>query len=201
MLPFQAHSASIIGREHIRLWMNNQDAVKLSWANINGCDFLFGVVADGCSEGLHSEVGAQLLATFVSEEIPLILFNQTPIEEVPKALFFRCLGYLRAVAAQTVTGSPSKVVSFIKDFLLCTVLGFVMNQKSCVVFHAGDGLVVIDDVIYRIDQQNRPTYLAYHLVDRSFLVQQSSSLPAGFETMVLPVQDIKSKFIISPHIL
>lgn len=177
-MDFSVRSASIIGREHIRLWRNNQDCVRVEKVLVRGNEYIFGVVTDGCSEGQHSEVGANLLANFICGEIPMILFNETPLEDLPKALFYRSLGYLRAIAAQTVTGEVAKVVDFIKDYLLCTVVGFVMDKQDTVIYHAGDGLIAINDQVIRINEDNKPAYLAYHLVDRSFLVQKEATVLA-----------------------
>ena len=183
-------SASVVGREHIRLWMNNQDGIAKGKVEINGKEHLYAVVTDGCSEGLHSEVGAKLLARFIVGEIPVILFCGTTLEELPKALFMRCIGYLRGIAAQTVIGDQQEMVSFIKNYLLCTVVGFVMDDESCVVFHAGDGVIVVNDTVCRINQDNKPRYLAYHLVDRRYLVQQSASQPEGFEAFYFSLKTL-----------
>src|SRR4051812_18994859 len=75
--PFAVSVASLIGREHVRLHRNNQDAAAV---RIRG-DVTVAVVADGCGEGAKSEVGATLAAEFLTnwlikaeaKEVPLSL--------------------------------------------------------------------------------------------------------------------------------
>lgn len=186
--------ASVIGREHIRLWGNNQDGCKAGSTQLvtpsgeETC--FFGVVCDGCSEGRSNEVGAKLLSEFICEEIPLLLYAGTPLVELPQALYFRCVGFLRGIVGQTVTGSQARITQFIKDFLLCTVVGFIANKTECIIFTAGDGLIVVNDDIRRINQNNRPSYIGYHLVDRAYLTEQNGKMATNFETQVFPMSSV-----------
>lgn len=168
-MHFKICSGSTIGYEHVRLGTNNQDGKRAGEVRIGNKEYLFGVVCDGCSGGHHNEIGAKLLANYICSEIPMMLKVGSLISHIPQALFMRCIGYLRSIASQTVAGDPIKMVEFIKDHLLCTIAGFIMDDENCFTFSAGDGVIVINEIEIRIDQHNRPMYLAYHLVDPGYL--------------------------------
>lgn len=177
---FRITKGSVIGREHVRLWRNNQDAVSVGGVTVGEKEYVYGVVTDGCSEGKHSEVGAKLLVEWMQSEIPMILSTGVGIEDALSALYQKAIDYLAGIARATAVGPPEQIVEFIRNYLLSTVLGFLMDDEMCCVFAAGDGLVAINDDVVRIDQGNKPVYLGYHLVPRVYL-QDASGLPKGFQ--------------------
>lgn len=200
-MNFRIRRGSVIGREHIRLGRNNQDGVQSGEIEIGGKKYLFGTICDGCSAGTHNEVGANLLATYICSEIPMILLMGAPIQDVPQALFMRCVGYLRGIASQTVVGDPLRMIDFVKNYLLCTVIGFVINDDHCIVFSAGDGIVVLNNEITTIDQQNKPMYLAYQLVDRAYLDFQGGELPQSFDVTKVETVNIQRLAVCSDGIV
>ncbi len=68
-IAFAACSGSVRGREHQRLGKNNQDAVAIS----RSAAWLVAVVADGCSAGDHTEIGAHLGVRWLAAWIPHLL--------------------------------------------------------------------------------------------------------------------------------
>lgn len=182
-MALKIRSGSVIGREHVRLWKNNQDGVRIGTITMENVTYYYGIICDGCSSGENNEVGANLLAQYLCSEIQMSLLVGTNIRDIPSALYPRAIGYLRSIASLTSVGDPCQNISFITNHLLCTVMGFISDEKTAIIFHAGDGAYVIGNSATWIDQDNRPMYLAYHLVDRKFLDLQGGELPQGFETV------------------
>jgi len=190
-----------VGSEHKRIGKNNQDSFNVDEAIIEGKKFLFGVVCDGCSAGARSETGAHLMASFITSEIPMILYAGVPLEEVPQALFSRCIGYLSAVASQTNVGDPNRRLQFIVDHLLCTILGFITDYDRIIFFSAGDGIFIVDDQFFKIDQDNKPKYLAYHLVDRKYLTAKEGIVPQSFEVRDIQFSNLERFAVCSDGML
>lgn len=181
----QINLASVTGRNHLRIKKNNQDGVMSRSAREEGKEYFFGVICDGCSQGSSNEVGAKLLSSFICTELPLLLSSGVPAEEIPNVLFTRCIGYLRGIAGQTVTGPPETLTAFVANYLLCTVLGFLVWDKRGLIFSAGDGLIITPEFTERINQENKPHYLGYHLINRQLLKNQGASLPGEFQVREL----------------
>ncbi len=187
-------SGSVPGFGHKHKQINNQDSLLVSEAVINGKTFSFGAVFDGCTGGKdakHSrtEVGAALLAEFFSSEIPLILASHTPLTELPAILYQRSIGYFGSIARTTVMGSPETMWQFVQRYLLCTVLGYVTDGIELVVFSAGDGVIFVNDDVSSIDQNDKPIYFAYHLLDKRIIGHVP--LPSSFETVTFPLNTIE----------
>ena len=137
--------ATVRGREHARLGINNQDAV--AGCESNGA--LAVVVADGCGESAFSEVGSRLIARFVSQRA----CTSTP-EETVDAL----VAWLRTISLGT---------DFIDEQLLSTFLCAVARDGEVTVFGIGDGVVHVDGVTKELEAgaDNAPPYVAYRLLD------------------------------------
>jgi hypothetical protein len=192
---FRVLGASVIGTEHVRLRRNNQDALRHESLDYGGTHYEIGVICDGCSvkkgTGSINEVGANLLSTYVLGEVSNMIRLGMAITEIPDALFSRCIGYLRSIASLTMLGNSEATLPFIVNHLLCTCHGFVMDEKECIIFSAGDGVIIVNDDINVIDQNNESFYLAYHLVERRYLRDVGAKLPSAFEVKKYDVADIQ----------
>ena len=186
-------NGSAAGQAHLRKRKNNQDAFAIGETIVNEKEYLFGVVSDGCTgrAGSRTEVGSILVTRFIRSEIPLILAAGISIEELPAALFPRCIGFFRSIAGTTVIGNPEIIWDFISKHLLCTIIGFVMNDEKLLIFTAGDGTFIVNREITVIDQNNTPYYPAYHLVDRKILGSTAQLLPQSFEICTFPAETVK----------
>ena len=154
MKRFGVADATIIGTSHRRLRYNSQDAnVVLRAENI-----IAGVICDGSSSTAHSEVGAQLCARFVAHKCRE-LFSSSPfdVEQLCRAT----LHYLQQL---TILNCADKIDEFVGDYLLSTIVGFVVKPDHTHLFWAGDGVIIVNDQLRIIDQDNRPRYLAYGLL-------------------------------------
>jgi hypothetical protein len=202
---FRFRTGTVTGHKHLRKGVNNQDGHFKDAVIIEDVPYVFGAVADGCSLGgkkelrgqpVRTELGAVLLVSFIRSEIPLLLASHIAIEKLPAVLYYRCVNYLASIARATVIGGPEVLSDFIERNLLATLIGFVMNDKVLVTFSAGDGAIVINDAVTVIDQKNQPSYLAYHLIDRTILGSAASSLPQDFVCSVTPVAEVQ-RFAVS----
>ncbi len=182
---FRVCQASIRGSEHLRLRQNNQDGVCSRVETIDRKVYAVGVVADGCSDGAHSEVGANLLARFVVQETMLLIRSGVPLDQIPPMLFIRCIAFLRTIIFSYGLDSQ-EMAQFVKDYLLCTVVGFVADDTGGLLFTNGDGAFLVDSTPTVIDMGNRAPYLAYHLVHRKFLAEQAGEIPSTFMVTTLP---------------
>lgn len=66
MKKFSIASASVIGSEHARFNLNNQDSLLVTESE----DYLMGIVSDGCGSSHYSEVGSNLMVRLSSKLIP-----------------------------------------------------------------------------------------------------------------------------------
>jgi|SRR3989344_2829615 len=178
---------SVMGYEHARLGINNQDAHMAGEVTLAGRRYVYGAVLDGCTgkkRQSRNEVGAVLLSAFLGSEIPFLLSAGTPLPALPDILYQRCLGYFGQIVRSTMVGGAEQMWNFVQKHLLCTVIGFIVDAEHLVVFHAGDGAILVNSDALILDQGNRPKYLAYHLVSRDILGAAAKLLPASFETEV-----------------
>lgn len=192
---FRVRKGTILGHGHARRAINNQDAVMLGGLSVGETRFHYGAVLDGCTNkvvsGSRNEVGATLLSIFVVNEIHLMLQAGTAIHYIPANLYQRCIGYVNTVARQTVVGNPEHMWEFIQRFMLCTVLGYVMDETTLYVFNAGDGCIFYNNEVEIIEQNDMPQYLAYHCVDKSILGSAAAALESSFTLRTYSVTDMR----------
>jgi len=170
MQGFELAAGTVIGRDHRIAGHNNQDA--LCWRITD--DYIAAVVCDGCSEGPHSEVGANIGARLIIESITRHLPSWTShlesIELVTVNSFLErvrldVLAQLR-VLALSMGKSLSRVVN---DYFLFTAIGAIATPDYALIFSIGDGVYQVDDQVEKLEPEegNHPLYLAYGLVETS----------------------------------
>jgi hypothetical protein len=149
--------ASLIGREHVRIGRNNQDGFALSRRG----GVTVGVVTDGCSSQPRSEVGAQLSARFLASWVAVHAEGPSLPERATDAL---CAWLYRAVSE--LDADPTSFTSVVETYFLHTFLCAVRAGDDALVFGIGDGAVLIDDTLLRLDAgpDNAPPYVAYRLL-------------------------------------
>ncbi|MEW6434416.1 MAG: protein phosphatase 2C domain-containing protein [Myxococcota bacterium] len=153
--------ASLTGREHVRLGRNNQDGFALARRG----QAIAGVVTDGCSSSPRSEVGAQLSARFLAGWVATHAAGAPLTEELGRiATDALCAWIYRAVS--TLDGPPTAFVELVETYFLHTFLCGVQIAGDALVFGIGDGAVLVDDALTRLDAgpRNAPPYAAYRLL-------------------------------------
>ncbi len=191
-IAFAACSGSVRGREHQRLGKNNQDAVVIS----RSAAWLVAVVADGCSGGDHTEIGAHLGARWLAAWIPhLLRRDEDPADPRTAARLGDGLaryladllkslhpadpypgseshpGYFAAGSAKDSQEDPRSVeiLSDIQNLLLFGFLVAIVGRERTAILGVGDGLLSVNGSVVEIDPgpENAPPYLAYRLVGGS----------------------------------
>ncbi|MGC4119006.1 MAG: protein phosphatase 2C domain-containing protein [Myxococcales bacterium] len=176
MVPaFVIAGGTVAGRHHAQAGRNNQDA--FAWRQ--GEQGIVGVVTDGCSSGVRSEVGAaiggQLVAQAMAEEL-----TTSPLEALERvqAKVLRSLSEL----ARAMSGSEPGTEAFVRvvgDHFLFTVVGVALTPERAWAFTLGDGLVAANGAVENLGPfpGNAPPYLGYALCGR----------PVAFDFRPLPV--------------
>ncbi len=188
---FRIRAGSIIGAEHQRRQVNNQDGYVTGETIYQDKHYFWGIICDGCSAGLHSEVGAVLLANYLCQEIAYLISFGSTLSEIPDQLFIAGLSYLRSLASQTAKDKPTARINFIKNHLLCTVIGFILDEQDCIFFNAGDGVIIVNNDITRIDQKNMPLYMAYHLLHKDLLKDFNQQSLLKFSTQEFKLDELE----------
>lgn len=169
-MEFKMRTGIVTGREHIVYGINCQDSVNTKSFDYKGNSYLTGVVSDGCGEGKKSEVGSHLATSFVSAKMEQLIKKGLSETEIPSRIFKKLLNFLRSIMdSYGLKNHPEEEVSFIRDHLLFTVIGFIIGPKDTVIFATGDGVVILNEDIVIRDQQNSPSYPAYHLIKSKYL--------------------------------
>jgi hypothetical protein len=112
-------------------------------------------------------VGATLGAQFLAHQALQLAAENVPLLEMPALLHERLIGYLDHLVNLT---QIQQRVEFIHQHLLFTVIGVVITPQGGVIFHGGDGLLLLDEQAFSINQHNQPNYVAYHLI-RDYLTE------------------------------
>lgn len=171
-----------IGRGHLLKGTNCQDAISLFHGDVRGTETVIGIICDGCSEGTASEVGAALASEFLVREGLALVGRNVPLHLIPDILYGELLEFLRyQVNAGYKFVSMGDRVNFIKNHLLFTVMGCIVQPGEAKLFVAGDGVVVINNDHIFIDQNDLAPYPAYHLIDKNALEASASAIPTTFD--------------------
>ena len=159
MDTWQLAAGSTIGRSHRVSGRNNQDA----WYYQQSDDKFVAVVADGCSGGRFSEVGARLAVSTLTASLYVQLVSGEPIDW--HAAERTLLSQIDVVAR----GCAEPYAVAIESYFLFTVVAVVSTPELTQVYACGDGLVVVNDDVYPLGPflGNQPPYLAYQLIPDS----------------------------------
>lgn len=167
MTLFNLKAGSVPGKDHLFRWANCQDRYRCGSFEIKGKLYRVGIVCDGCGSADASEVGAALLAEFGINEVTRLIGQGVSLKDLAGELYRNSLCFLEKLTG-LVTGENApldQASGFVGRFLLATMLGFVVSEEETLVFAAGDGFIIVNDEIERRDEDNRPHYLAYDLLD------------------------------------
>ena len=149
--PFATTTAAARNPRYDRENRNNQDAVGICIAP----GFVAGVVCDGCGSThptieQHSvssnEVGAKLACSLILHEAERA-FARKKVFSAPELVerFSRSLQRSFKTTVRAFCGrDESKAEKFIFDFLMTTVVGFIVTREQFVVFYSGDGVIAVN---------------------------------------------------------
>lgn len=192
---FQVAAGSILGRDHLLAGKNNQDAYRV----IQDPEHLVAIVCDGCGSSPYTEVGAQLGARLIANEIHQLL--QMPRWSTPwkkagphsadpaldPAQLARINALLERVKADVLAeirllakGMGDDFTKVVEDYFLFTVVGAVVTPAITFFFHLGDGVIKVNGRNLPLAgsiAQNAPAYLAYNLVNSEAKTELTFRLP------------------------
>jgi hypothetical protein len=157
-LTFDLAGGSVVGRVHRDAFKNNQDSQHIDI----GEKRTVAVVADGCGNSPHSEVGAQLCVRLLADILQNLSGNGDVRAIKWPQVLQHLLGSLNSLARQ-MGGKYRRVV---EDYFLCTFLGVVIDDRHAVFFGLGDGVLIINDEMKQIGPypDNAPPYAGYGLL-------------------------------------
>jgi|GEM_PF-1843455 len=157
-LPFAVGGGTQQGVEHSLDNQNNQDALSILIDN----NYIIGCVCDGCSSThdylkdsfSNNEVGAKLIGHVVTRNVQRIIKDKE-IEDVNLFLTELSENVLQQLVKLVDIFCEEDEMDrelFIFDFLMTTVLGFVVTQEKYIVFYCGDGVIGINDKINVLEE-------------------------------------------------
>lgn len=172
---FEIAGGSVIGKDHVFCRKPNQDAYRFATRQ----DLLVGVVCDGCGdvESPYSQVGAELVSRLlVTNLINTITVNPGVLEAYRRETLMSL-----SVIAEELRGNLShqsqavfqqpKFHHIVRDYLLCTAIGFAITPDMSYFFSIGDGIIYVNGKEIQIGPfpNNEPPYMAYDLLETSLL--------------------------------
>ena len=169
---FTIAAGSVAGYRHWKAYRNNQDGISVRTNDNTIAAFVW----DGCSQGSHSEVGANLMARFFSNRAISLLKENRLLsrwdltDAISRQSFLEqlrqdALSYMRRMVVD-IDDDPMTTV---RDFFLFTVIGTVVTPEMSIVFTLGDGVYQVNGEYTEIDENNMPSYIGYALLDPSNL--------------------------------
>lgn len=196
MINPRVSHAQIIGRSHLLSGRNSQDALSVGSLEIDGKNIFYGVICDGCSEGTDSEVGAKLAVSYLGRQIEILVKSKVPVQKIPIILHKRMLDFLKKVLGRISFESPESRINYIKNNFLFTIVAFICAEETTI-FAQGDGVIIVNGEVIVRDEQNKPSYIGYELVDRKFLSPEAHVLPQSFDVNIYPTESISKLAIAS----
>lgn len=162
---------SVIGRDHRAVPKNCQDGAYTARSDL--CTV--GIVTDGCGSSTHSEVGAQLGARFLVQTLLQEVAITGNVSGVRWSRIRQDLLAQLHTLAKSMHGSFSQIVN---EFFLFSIVGFIMDADEAIFFSIGDGVVIINGQVTILEpmEGNRPSYIAYGLVETSIEKEQPGAL-------------------------
>lgn len=153
-------SASVPGTEHTLpgrpMWRNNQDAYVYERVD----NWVVGVLCDGCGAGMHSELGAQIISRLVATTIVKFIQKRNGIHGFRFEILHSSL--VNRVS-ELANGMGLNFINTIREYFLCTIVGFIAGPEKILAFHIGDGVLVVNEEVFSFGPfpENTPPYLLY----------------------------------------
>jgi len=170
-------SGSVMGRSHIRLGINNQDACAYHVSE----DGFVAVVCDGCGSGMFSEVGATVGSKIVANMLkdfariymlnsyhePHLLTNIGTFKERIVSELYKIKTQLTSFISDIAFRmGDDDFVKTITDHFLFTIVGAISAGPFGAIFSMGDGCYALNGTLVTIPscENNSPPYLAYNVI-------------------------------------
>lgn len=187
---------NVTGHRHLASFTNGQDAAGVT--SDDALDSVGATVCDGCGSSPRSEVGANLISAYLVKQISTLFGRGCSPDCMPPILFSAVIDYIQMqLHLNCQPMNLEERARMINDFWLCSICGLAMNNKRGCVFWSGDPTFAIDDELVVIDEDNKPSYVAYKcLGDPSRFGVSESHIPTQFNTLEFDPSKV-SKIMIS----
>ncbi len=158
-------SGSVIGKSHVRLHRNNQDA----YAHLKFSEEAYAVVCDGCGSGMCSEVGAQLGCELVLNELKSDYvtewLNDTEWNDLDEVLEMVKNNIVEKIGNISIM-MGDYLPNAIKHFFLFTVIIAIAGKKKTFIASIGDGFYAVNGETKQIGpfESNAPPYISYNVI-------------------------------------
>lgn len=163
-------SGVVTGQEHVRIGTNCQDAVAAERLD----NVVILVACDGCGSADESEVGAKLIRSWLVQFIadyfrdytgPLVRYDDRSVHDLAANYFLEVVSARLIIAMQTTAGISCNTDrarnEFIRTYFLATVRAIVITEYWTIAFGAGDGIYVLGNEVAEVNENDKPSYLAY----------------------------------------
>jgi hypothetical protein len=159
MESYEISGGSVIGRDHLRLNKNNQDAYSF----ISFPDRIVAVVCDGCGSGAYSEVGARIATAILPHAIRLVI-NPFDLFNSQMTGVIELNSYISGIASDMYF--KDDYVGVIRDHFLFTCVVAVITNDYVAIGSVGDGVYALNDEVKNIGPfpGNAPPYSSYGIV-------------------------------------
>lgn len=193
-MEWSVNSAVIIGNEHERTKRNRQDFCGYFLPAETGRRRYGGVICDGCSAGIYSEVGAALIGTLI---LNLIKAGDIAKPDVFSGYFEDNISrFIQHLVRSIKVSSEKDKINLIHHFLLTTFIFVVIEEERIVIGRSGDGVIIINHDVNIIDQQGKPHYIAYREIPQEYFTGSPSALD-DFSITLYPASPVNSLVIAS----
>lgn len=200
---YRMRKGSVQGVRHVRLGINNQDAVLTQVFGVPkwGKTYRVALTSDGVS-GMpaftRSEVGSNIMVVYCLAKIQELIVGGVKLEEIPLPLYHAMTSFLRDFAnmimppniywpfpiefkgSNEYRNHQKATQRFMADYLAATLIGFIDDGQTLVTFQAGDGTIIVNDNVLIVDQNDRPAYPSMSV----------NSPGGGFATNVYHSEDV-----------
>lgn len=169
-IPFAVGGATQQGTAHKLDNQNNQDATSIFISN----DFIIGIISDGCASThdelrnsiSNNEVGAKLLCHILIRHARKIMFTdgiedpQHLLQELSERTSKELISIVNILCEKN---ELSKEI-FIWDFLMTTIIGFIVTRHQYLIFYYGDGIIGINGKISILEENG--SYFAETIIGK-----------------------------------
>lgn len=197
---FKIAGGTILGRNHKDIAKNNQDFYTWDAKEF----YIVGLVCDGCSSGMYSEVGANIGAKLIRKAIERNIAWYSIQGKTADFLELVRHWVLTEIHVQSTLLRPTvdDIVHVIQNYFLFTVIGFIMTEEKTTTFALGDGVIIVNGNNKTIGPfaYNAPPYLTYDLIKKS--VRNFNEVDQRFKIIdELPTSEVESILIGSDGIV
>lgn len=169
---YEIASGSVTGTDHVHAGRGNQDARCVRQTP----EFTVAVVADGCSDGAHSEVGAHIGANMAASIIARhVMWGRAPGQGVSWGDVNTLLvDALNGVAVNMGAYDASAARRIVNEFLLFTLVAIVITPDLTEITTIGDGFAALNGTVMPTAKygKNMPPYIGYKLTTSTIPEEQ-----------------------------